>query len=152
MFSGEYNCKIDSKGRITFPSKLRDQLEGTTFFITRGLERCIDLFTEEVWNEKIKKLSKSSMETLTIIAFKGPITKSEIEEIKGVSVDGTIQTLLEKKLIYSSGVKKALGNPKLYEVTDNFYGYVGIESKEELFKMEKARWLNEYKGEKIEDK
>ena len=92
------------------------------------------------------------METLTIIAFKGPITKSEIEEIKGVSVDGTIQTLLEKKLIYSSGVKKALGNPKLYEVTDNFYGYVGIESKEELFKMEKARWLNEYKGEKIEDK
>ena len=54
MFSGEYNCKIDSKGRITFPSKLRDQLEGTTFFITRGLERCIDLFTEEVWNEKIK--------------------------------------------------------------------------------------------------
>lgn len=101
---------------------------------------------------KIKKLSKSSMETLTIIAFKGPITKSEIEEIKGVSVDGTIQTLLEKKLIYSSGVKKALGNPKLYEVTDNFYGYVGIESKEELFKMEKARWLNEYKGEKIEDK
>ena len=61
MFSGEYNCKIDSKGRITLPSKLRDQLEGTTFFITRGLERCIDLFTEEVWNEKIKKLSKLSM-------------------------------------------------------------------------------------------
>lgn len=61
MFSGEYNCKIDSKGRITFPSKLRDKLKGTTFFITKGFERCIDLFTEEVWNEKIKKLSKLSM-------------------------------------------------------------------------------------------
>lgn len=101
---------------------------------------------------KVKKLSKSSMETLTIIAFKGPITKSAIEDIKGVSVDGSIQTLLEKKLIYASGRKKGLGNPKLYEVTENFYGYVGIESKEELFNMEKAQWLKEYKEDNIEDK
>lgn len=101
---------------------------------------------------KVKKLSKSSMETLTIIAFKGPITKSAIEDIKGVSVDGSIQTLLEKKLIYASGRKKSLGNPKLYEVTENFYGYVGIESKEELFNMEKAQWLKEYKEDNIEDK
>ena len=101
---------------------------------------------------KVKKLSKSSMETLTIIAFKGPITKSAIEDIKGVSVDGSIQTLLEKKLIYASGKKKSLGNPKLYEVTENFYGYVGIESKEELFNMEKAQWLKEYKEDNIEDK
>lgn len=101
---------------------------------------------------KVKKLSKSSMETLTIIAFKGPITKSAIEDIKGVSVDGSIQTLLEKKLIYASGRKKSLGNPKLYEVTENFYGYVGVESKEELFNMEKAQWLKEYKEDNIEDK
>lgn len=101
---------------------------------------------------KVKKLSKSSMETLTIIAFKGPITKSAIEDIKGVSVDGSIQTLLEKKLIYASGRKKSLGNPKLYEVTENFYGYVGIESKDELFNMEKAQWLKEYKEDNIEDK
>lgn len=101
---------------------------------------------------KIKRLSKSSMETLTIIAFKGPVTKSEIENIKGVSVDASIQTLLEKKLIYSSGRKKTLGNPKLYEVTDNFYGYVGLSSKDELFSMEKANWLKEYKEEKVEDK
>lgn len=101
---------------------------------------------------KVKKLSKSSMETLTIIAFKGPITKSAIEDIKGVSVDGSIQTLLEKKLIYASGRKKSLGNPKLYEVTENFYGYVGVESKEELFNMEKAQWLKEYKEDNIENK
>lgn len=101
---------------------------------------------------KVKKLSKSSMETLTIIAFKGPITKSAIEDIKGVSVDGSIQTLLEKKLIYASSRKKSLGNPKLYEVTENFYGYVGIESKEELFNMEKAQWLKEYKEDNVEDK
>ena len=48
--------------------------------------------------------------------------------------------------------KKSLGNPKLYEVTENFYGYVGIESKEELFNMEKAQWLKEYKEDNVEDK
>ncbi len=91
---------------------------------------------------KIKKLSKSSMETLTIIAFKGPMTKSEIENIKGVSVDGSVQVLLEKKLIVSNEKRNTVGNPKLYEVTDNFYGYIGIENREELMNLDKAKWLN----------
>lgn len=55
---------------------------------------------------KIRKLSKTSMETLAIIAFKGPITKGEIENIKAMNVDASIQALQEKKLIYSSGRKK----------------------------------------------
>ena len=55
-FMGEYNCKIDSKGRITFPAKLREQLEGQNFVITRGLDKCIDLFPMDKWNEKMKKL------------------------------------------------------------------------------------------------
>lgn len=56
LFMGEYNCKIDSKGRITFPAKLREQLEGQNFVITRGLDKCIDLFPIDKWNEKMKKL------------------------------------------------------------------------------------------------
>ncbi|WP_311678352.1 division/cell wall cluster transcriptional repressor MraZ [Sneathia vaginalis] len=56
IFMGEYNCKIDSKGRITFPAKLREQLEGQNFVITRGLDKCIDLFPMDKWNEKMKKL------------------------------------------------------------------------------------------------
>ncbi|WP_082680449.1 SMC-Scp complex subunit ScpB [Caviibacter abscessus] len=98
---------------------------------------------------RIKKLSKSSMETLTIIAYKGPITKGEIEEIKGVGVDNSISTLLEKKLIHSVGRKKALGSPKLYEVTNEFYGYLGFEDKEELYSLDKAQWLRslDYTGE-----
>lgn len=56
LFMGEYNCKIDSKGRITFPAKLREQLEGKNFVITRGLDKCIDLFPMDKWNEKMKKL------------------------------------------------------------------------------------------------
>ena len=56
LFMGEYNCKIDSKGRITFPAKLSEQLEGQNFVITRGLDKCIDLFPMDKWNEKMKKL------------------------------------------------------------------------------------------------
>ena len=56
LFMGEYNCKIDSKGRITFPAKLREQLEGQNFVITRGLDKFIDLFPMDKWNEKMKKL------------------------------------------------------------------------------------------------
>ena len=124
---------------------------GFAKFVTNPLcgEKVQKFFDPEV---RIKKLSKSSMETLTIIAFRGRITKGEIEKIKGVSVDASVQTLLEKNLIFSVGRKKALGNPKLYEVTENFYGYVGVNSKEELFSMEKAQWLKEYKGEEVEDK
>lgn len=56
MFMGEFNCKIDNKGRITLPSKFREQLENTTFVITRGLDNCIDLYPMDRWNEKMKIL------------------------------------------------------------------------------------------------
>lgn len=101
---------------------------------------------------RVKKLSKTTMETLTIIAIKGAITKSEIENIKGVSVDGSIQVLLEKGLICSNSRKKALGNPKLYEVTDKFYGYIGLESKDELLEMQKSIAIRDFKGENDENK
>ena len=73
---------------------------------------------------KLKKLSRSAMETLAIIAYKGPITKAEIEQIRSVGVDKTMSNLLERKLIYISGRKKTAGTPNLYEVTDDFYNYL----------------------------
>ena len=81
---------------------------------------------------KLKKLSRSAMETLAIIAYKGPITKTEIEQIRSVSVDKTMSNLLERKLIYISGRKKTAGMPNLYEVTEDFYSYLNICSREEL--------------------
>lgn len=95
-------------------------------------------FTPEL---KLRKLSKSSLEVLAIIAYKGPITKSDIEDLRNVGVDHIIPILLEKKLIYVSGRKKALGNPNLYEVTNDFYAYLGIKNKEELFDFEKSNWI-----------
>ena len=81
---------------------------------------------------KLKKLSRSAMETLAIIAYKGPITKAEIEQIRSVGVDKTMSNLLERKLIYISGRKKTAGTPNLYEVTDDFYNYLNIRGKQEL--------------------
>ena len=96
---------------------------------------------------KIRKLSKSSLEVLTIVAFKGPITNTEIEEIRNTGVEHIMPVLLEKKLIKVVGKKKALGNPNLYEVTDDFYGYVGLKDRDELMSFDKSNWLEREENE-----
>lgn len=81
----------------------------------------------------IKKLSNSAMETLSIIAYKQPITKSEIEYIRGVNADYGIQKLLEKELIVIVGRKEdAIGKPLLYSTSKYFMDYLGINSHTEL--------------------
>ena len=81
---------------------------------------------------KIKKLTRSTMETLAIIAYKGPITKTEIENIRGVSVEKSISNLMEKNLIYISGKRKSIGTPNEYQVTEDFYSYLNIDNKKDL--------------------
>lgn len=81
---------------------------------------------------KPKKLSAAALETLSIIAYKQPITKSEIELIRGVSADKVIQTLEEKGFISICGKKESMGKPNLYSLTNKFLGYFGIEKVEEL--------------------
>ena len=91
---------------------------------------------------KIKKLSKSTMETLAIIAYKGPVTKGEIEVIRGVSAEKAISNLLEKNLIYISGKKKSIGTPNIYNVTEDFYSYLNIDKEENLPGYEEFRKIN----------
>jgi segregation and condensation protein B len=79
-----------------------------------------------------KKLSRSALETLSIIAYKQPVIKSELEKIRGVSCDYAIQKLLEKELITISGRADSIGKPLLYSVTDRFLDYFGIKSIEDL--------------------
>lgn len=81
----------------------------------------------------LKKLSAAAMETLAIIAYKQPVTKGEIEAIRGVSSDYAVQKLLEKELIIISGRnEKAPGQPLLYSTSSGFMDYFGINSSEEL--------------------
>lgn len=117
------------------------------------------LFGEDVKNffnpeMKLKKLSKSAMETLAIIAYKGPITKGEIEKIRGVGVEKVMSNLLEKNLIYISGKKKSIGTPNLYEVTEDFYSYLNIKNKDELpgyEQFEKIKLVNKMENESNEN-
>lgn len=81
----------------------------------------------------LKRLSAAALETLSIVAYKQPVTKGEIEAIRGVSSDYAIQKLLEKELIIISGRnEKAPGQPLLYATSKNFMDYFGINSPEEL--------------------
>ena len=84
----------------------------------------------------LKKLSSAAMETLSIIAYKQPVTKGEIESIRGVSADYAVQKLLEKELIIISGRNENLpGHPLIYETSKNFMDYFGINSSEDLPKI-----------------
>jgi segregation and condensation protein B len=81
----------------------------------------------------LKKLSVASIETLSIIAYKQPVTKSEIELIRGVNCDYAVQKLLEKELIVISGRKEdAVGKPLIYSTSKNFMDYFGINSSDDL--------------------
>ena len=81
----------------------------------------------------LKKLSNAALETLAIIAYKQPITKGEIESIRGVNSDYSVQKLLEKELIIISGRNEELpGKPLLYGTSKSFMDYFGINSADEL--------------------
>jgi segregation and condensation protein B len=83
--------------------------------------------------EKLKrKLSQSALETLAIIAYNQPITRSEIEAIRGVNVDYIIGALLEKDLITIKGRAETIGRPMLYGITNTFLEYLGIASINDL--------------------
>ena len=79
-----------------------------------------------------KRLSTSALETLSIIAYKQPVTKSEMEQIRGVNCDYSVQKLLEKELIEIKGKSEAVGRPMLYGTSDKFMDYFGINSLKDL--------------------
>jgi segregation and condensation protein B len=79
-----------------------------------------------------KRLSASALETLSIIAYRQPVAKSEIEQIRGVNCDYTVQKLLEKELIEIKGKADTVGRPLLYGTTEKFMEYFGINSLQDL--------------------
>jgi segregation and condensation protein B len=81
-------------------------------------------------------LSQAALETLAIIAYKQPITKQEIENIRGVRVDSVLNRLFEKNLIKEKGRKDTPGRPILYGTTDQFLTILGLNDLAELPKIE----------------
>ncbi len=89
-------------------------------------------FIEKLYRPKVQQLSRASLETLAIIAYRQPVTRGDLEAIRQVNVDGVVHKLLEKKLICEVGRRACPGRPILYGTTDAFLDAFGIASLSEL--------------------
>ena len=113
-----------------YPFQLREVGGGYQFLTKKAFHKTVLQLNGDKY---IKKLSTAAMETLAIIAYKQPITKAEIEFIRGVSADYSIQKLLEKELIVIAGRNEEMvGKPLIYTTSKNFMDYLGINSPTDL--------------------
>jgi len=90
-------------------------------------------WVKKLFQGKVKtRLSQASLETLAIIAFKQPISRPQIEAIRGAQCDGVIKTLLERNLITMAGRSEGVGRPLLYKTTEEFLRHFGINAINDL--------------------
>ena len=133
--------------------ELQEEYNSRNFQITEvadGYQLC----TRHEYNDYIRKflkldrstrLSQPSLDTLSIIAYKQPLTRQEVDEIRGVDSSGVIKTLLEKKIIGPAGRKKVPGRPIMYRTTQKFLEYFGLKDLSDLPTLEDLR--EELEGE-----
>lgn len=95
------------------------------------------------------RLTQKALETVAIIAYKQPLTKHEIEEIRGVNVDGVMKTLLSRNLVTISGRAKAPGSPFLYVTTKRFLDYFGLTGLGDLPKLKEIDELIDVEDERF---
>ena len=112
-----------------FAFELIEVAGGFQFLTKSAYAASIGLLLKE---QNKKRLSNSALETLSIIAYKQPVTKAEIEQIRGVSCDYALQKLLEKELIAIQGKAEAIGRPLLYGTSDKFERHFGLKSLKDL--------------------
>ncbi len=96
---------------------------------------------------KVKKLSQSALEVLAIIAYKQPVTKGEIDSIRGIKCDRVIDGLMKKELICVKGRSEGIGRPMLYGTTDTFLKQFGFTSLKELPEIEDIEGAVGFEGE-----
>lgn len=118
--------------------QMREQRRGVELF--RFGDK-VQLRTNDVYASRVqaalaplttKTLSQSVLETLSIIAYKQPITRAEIEQYKGVGADYSLKILIERGLVMAAGRKDAIGRPTLYATSEDFLRYFNISSLQEL--------------------
>jgi segregation and condensation protein B len=107
-----------------------DQIGGGYQFLTKpAYQVSVSILLKQ---QSQKRLSTAQLETLSIIAYKQPVTKTEIEHIRGVSCDYSIQKLLEKELLVIKGKSDSVGRPILYGTSNKFMEYFGINNLTDL--------------------
>ena len=112
-----------------FAFEILEVAEGLQFMTKPEYHNVVGTYLKQTTK---KRLSQAALETLSIIAYKQPISKSELESIRGVSCDYSIQKLLEKELVEIAGRSDAPGRPLLYKTSGKFMDYFGLKSLRDL--------------------
>src|SRR5579862_3265008 len=124
---------VEKYQTVFYPFEVRQSGGGLQFLTKKEYYKTIAQLNGEKF---LKRLSNAALETLAIVAYKQPVTKGEIESIRGVNCDYSIQKLLEKELIIIGGRNEDLpGKPLIYTVSRTFMDYFGINSPEDLPKL-----------------
>ncbi len=132
-----------------YPFEVKESGGGWQFLTKKDYHKTIAQLNGDKF---LKRLSNAALETLAIIAYKQPITKGEIEAIRGVNSDYSIQKLLEKELILISGRNEhAPGKPLVYATSKNFMDYFGINSASDLPKIREVLAEQMVEGTRPED-
>lgn len=119
-----------------YPFEVRESGGGWQFLTKKDFYKTIAQLNGDKF---LKRLSNAALETLAIVAYKQPITKGEVEAIRGVNSDYSIQKLLEKDLIIISGRNEDLpGKPLIYSTSKSFMDYFGINSADDLPKIKEV--------------
>lgn len=122
--------RIDEKfNQDEFSFQLSRAAGGYQFLTKPAYQASIGIMLKQ---QSKKRLSTSAMETLSIIAYRQPISKTEIENIRGVNCDYAVQKLLDKQLVEITGKADTIGRPMLYGTTTKFMEYFGINDISEL--------------------
>jgi segregation and condensation protein B len=130
------NGAVEKYSSEFYPFEIRQIGGGWQFLTKKDFHKTIAQLNGDKF---LKRLSAASLETLSIIAYKQPVTKGEIESIRGVSSDYAVQKLLEKELIVISGRNEKLpGHPLVYGTSKNFMDYFGINSADDLPKIKEV--------------
>lgn len=127
---------VEKYGSEFYPFEVRQSGGGWQFLTKKEYHKTVAQLNGEKF---LKRLSAAALETLAIVAYKQPVTKGEIEAIRGVSSDYAVQKLLEKELIIISGRNEKLpGHPLVYGTSKNFMDYFGINTPDDLPKIKEV--------------
>src|SRR5688500_6064135 len=112
-------------------------MAGGWLFVTR--ENLAPYVAKLLRGKKKMRLSRAALETMAIIAYKQPVTKGEVDAIRGVDSSGVLHTLLERELVTIRGRSKVVGRPLLYGTTNEFLSYFGLRDLTELPRVEELQ-------------
>lgn len=138
------NLKVDSALVEQAIIELAKRLEGGGLELIK-VAGGYELVTRKEYSEHLRaffgkldstKLSRAALETLAIITYQQPVTRNEIESVRGVNSSGVLKSLIDKGLVKITGKSDAVGRPFLFSTTEDFLRYLGIDSLDELPELE----------------